>query len=121
MEYYKTTKLNVAIINCPVPKFVSHLIPRAVSLIGQDDCPDKVENSLRVIYEKPVGERKDFAVCHKALRFSTIDLSFRLIEWIEMQRILGADLVQIYSLGSHPNIEKTLNYYQNQVKLNFKS
>ena len=57
----------------------------------------------------------DFVVCHKSLRFSTIDLSLRIIEWIEMQKILGAGQVNIYSLGIHPNIEKALKYYQDKV------
>ena len=117
VEHHPTAKLIVVIITCPVPKIVIDIIPRSVSIIDHDYCPDKVENSLRVIYDRPEGKIKDFAVCHKSLRFSAVDLSLRLVEWIEMQIILGAELVEIYSLGVHPNIEKALKYYHDKVFL----
>ena len=119
VDRHETAKHQRVIINCPVPKFVGDLVPKAVSIINLNYCPEKVENSLRVIYEKPKGEQKEFAVCHKALRFSAIDLSLRLIEWIEMQRILGVDMIQIHSLGVHPYMEKTLKYYQDLVENEF--
>ena len=40
------------------------------------------------------GERKKkFAVCVKGLDFPSEDISVRLVEWIEMLNILGADKV----------------------------
>ena len=103
------------IITCVIPKEVDSLVPRAVSLIETNDCPKKAHNSLRVIYEKPNKTKESFAVCHKALRFSVNDLSLRLIEWLELLRILGVSKVFLYSFGVHLNVERVLNYYKKSV------
>ena len=44
VDRHKTAKHQLAIIICPVPKIVGDLMPKAVSIINLDDCPDKVEN-----------------------------------------------------------------------------
>ena len=62
----------------------------------------------RVIYN-PVTTtegKKPFAVCSKGLYFPTVDLSLKLVEWIEVQRALGADKISLYNLEVHPNIMK---------------
>jgi hypothetical protein len=69
---------------------------------------------LRVIYNKAVV-KKQFGVCVQAFRFSTIDLSVRLIEWLEILKILGADKIYFYKLGAHENMEKVLDFYTQQV------
>jgi hypothetical protein len=69
---------------------------------------------LRVIYNKPVV-KKQFGVYVQAFRFSTIDLSVRLIEWLEILKILGADKIYFYKLGAHENVEKVLDFYTQQV------
>ena len=38
-------------------------------------------------------KKKKFAVCVKGLDFPSEDISVRLVEWIEMLNILGADKV----------------------------
>jgi hypothetical protein len=43
------------------------------------------------------------------------DLSVRLVQWIELLRILGTKKVFLYELEAHPNITKVLNYYQKNV------
>ncbi|CAH2052505.1 unnamed protein product, partial [Iphiclides podalirius] len=55
---------------------------------------------------------EEFAVCVKGLDFLHEDLSVRLVEWIEMVRILGADKIFFYELQVHPNITKVLDYYK---------
>ena len=52
----------------------------------------------------PSEGKKPFAVCCKALYFPTVDLSLRLLEWIEVQRALGAEKISLYNLAVHPNI-----------------
>ena len=77
----------------------------------------KATNNLRVIYNKlPEDERdkKEFAVCVKGLDFPNDDLSVRLIEWIELLHILGADKIFFYNLEVHPNVTKVLNYYEDK-------
>ena len=63
---------------------------------------------LRVIYNpvNPSEGKKPIAVCCKALYFPTVDLSLRLVEWIEVQRALGAEKISLYNLAVHPNMMK---------------
>jgi hypothetical protein len=51
----------------------------------------------------------------QAFRFGTIDLSVRLIEWLEILKILGADKIYFYKLNAHENMEKVLDFYSKQV------
>ena len=103
------------IISCGIPKEVESMVPRAVSLISTNDCPKKAHNSLRVIYEKPNKTKESFAVCLKAFRLTVNDLSLRLIEWLELLRILGFSKVFVYFFSIHPNMERVLKYYQKIV------
>ena len=52
-------------------------------------------NNLLVTYNplRDGEKKKKFAVCVKALDFLDVDLSVRLVEWMEMLNILGADKV----------------------------
>ena len=52
--------------------------------------------------------KKPFAVCCKGLYFPTDDLSLRLVEWIEVQRALGADKISLSILEVHPNMLKVI-------------
>ena len=113
-HYYIKTWYRTASISCRIPKEVDSMVPRAVSLTTTNDCPKKAHNSLRVIYEKPNKTRESFAICHKELRFSR-DLNIRLIEWLELLRILGVSKVFFYIMSVHKNMERVLNYYQNTV------
>jgi hypothetical protein len=62
-------------------------------------------NNLRVLYTRP-KVKDGFAVCVKGLDFLHEDLSVRLVEWIEMLGILGANKIFFYELAVHPNITK---------------
>jgi len=102
------------LISCDIPKEVKDLIPKAISLITKSDCKVNLENNVRVIYNKPLV-KKEFGVCVQAFRFGTNDLSLRLIEWLEMLKIVGADKVYLYKYDAHKNMEKTLDYYSKEV------
>lgn len=67
-------------------------------------------NNIKVQFTKP-EKKKGFAVCVKGLDFLHEDLSVRLVEWIEMLGILGADKIFFYELAVHPNITKVLKHY----------
>ncbi|KAI2809534.1 hypothetical protein BLOT_000683 [Blomia tropicalis] len=56
--------------------------------------------------------KQEFAVCVKGLDFLHEDLSVRLVEWIELLRLQGANKIFLYELEIHPNISKVLNHYQ---------
>lgn len=99
------------LLKCQVPEEHRQTVPRAVSLV---DAPcDKATNNLRVINNQPpAGEKKDFAVCVKGMSLFYMDQSVRLVEWLELLFLLGADKVFLYDLGVHPNVSKVMNYYQ---------
>uniref|UniRef100_A0A1I8PEY1 Glycosyltransferase family 92 protein n=1 Tax=Stomoxys calcitrans TaxID=35570 RepID=A0A1I8PEY1_STOCA len=88
-------------------------VPRAVGIVNhQCDTPT---NMLKVIYRKPASnstEKIPFAVCVKGLDFPYADISNRLAEWLEMQRLLGAHKVYMYNIAIHPNVKKLLDYYE---------
>ena len=66
--------------------------------------------NFRVIYNqvnKTEGKRP-ICVCSKALYFPTVDFSLRMVEWIEVQRALGADKIFLYNLAVHPNMMKAV-------------
>ncbi|XP_065361426.1 uncharacterized protein LOC135955063 [Calliphora vicina] len=100
------------ILTCAVPRAYKHFMPKSVSLVAAP-C-DKATNHVRVIYRplKSREKKRDFAVCIKGLDFPYTDLSYRLVEYMESLRVLGAQKVIVYNLESHANITKVLNYYQ---------
>ncbi|XP_015518279.1 uncharacterized protein [Neodiprion pinetum] len=111
---YKQGIYQPYIITCRVPQSHHKQVPASVSLVPK--ACDTATNNLRVIYNKP-PEKKDFAVCVKGLDFLHEDLSVRLVEWIEMITLLGADKIFFYELQVHPNISKVLNYYEKLGKI----
>ncbi|KAK7071052.1 hypothetical protein SK128_020932 [Halocaridina rubra] len=60
--------------------------------------------------------KKQFAVCVKGMDF-TKDLSARLLEWIELLFLLGADKIFFYNFRVHKNMEKVLNYHERKGKV----
>ncbi|XP_063628669.1 uncharacterized protein LOC134800134 [Cydia splendana] len=99
------------LLTCVLPADVRALRPAAVSLV-EKPC-DRATNCLRVHFDEPPDRtQKEFAVCVKGLDFQHEDLSVRLVEWIELVRLLGADKVFFYELQVHPNISKVLAYYR---------
>jgi len=106
---YKQGIYQPYLIACQIPQQYNETVPASVSIV-EKPC-DTATNNLRVIYNKP-EKKKKFAVCVKGLDLLHEDLSVRLVEWIELLGILGADKVFFYELQVHPNISKVLQYYQ---------
>ena len=113
---YKHGLFQPYLIGCQIPKGYRHLVPVSVSL-AEKPCDTSTTN-LRIIYNPaPSGRKLDFAVCVKGLDYLHTDLSVRLVEWLELLFVLGADKVYLYDLGVHPNITKILKYYENIGKV----
>uniref|UniRef100_A0A023GAL3 Glycosyltransferase family 92 protein n=1 Tax=Amblyomma triste TaxID=251400 RepID=A0A023GAL3_AMBTT len=107
---YQDGILQPFIVTCKAPYLnPKREAPVSVSLV-EKQC-DKPTNNVRVVNNRP-AEKQDFAVCVKGLDFLKDDLSVRLIEWIELLNMLGAKKIFLYELEIHPNISKTLQYYQ---------
>lgn len=58
-------------------------------------------------------------VCGKALFYYNEDFSTRLVEWIEIVKLLGASKIFLYKTTCHKNIQKVLDFYEKEgtVKL----
>ncbi|XP_050330063.1 uncharacterized protein LOC126759371 [Bactrocera neohumeralis] len=100
------------LLTCGVPPATRKAVaPRAVSLV-MNIC-DRASNILRVLYERPVGNETQhgFAICMKGFDYPNADMGPRLVEWLEMQRLLGARKVITYKLVLHPNLERVLEHY----------
>ena len=75
---------------------------------------------LRVIHnhkrESHFHSTSSIGVCVQAFRFGTYDVSVRLVEWIEMMRLLGVDKIYFYVYSVNENINKVLSHYQHEVR-----
>ncbi|XP_030374799.1 uncharacterized protein LOC115624281 [Scaptodrosophila lebanonensis] len=107
------------LMSCAVPK---GKVPDMISLVS-GPC-DKATNLLKVVYEPqqledaPNVSSEDrslrFAICVKALDFLYDDMSWRLIEWLELMRLLGTSKVIFYSSPMHANISRVLQHYMEE-------
>lgn len=93
---YKQGIYQPYVIACRIPQTHWQKGPPASVSLVEKVC-DTASNNLRVIYNKP-EKKKDFAVCVKGLDFLHEDLSVRLVEWIELIGLLGADKIFFYEL-----------------------
>jgi hypothetical protein len=114
---YKQGLLQPYLMTCNLPKpddltskgFKIDQLPASVSLTEKGCEPPT--NNLRINNIVP-AVKKRFAVCVKGLDFLQVDLSVRLVEWIELLGLLGADKIILYELEVHPNVSKASRYYQ---------
>lgn len=111
---YKHQIFQPYLLACVLPAKYRERRPAAVSLV-EKPC-DRATNNLRVYFDQP-ARKKDFAVCVKGLDFEHEDLSVRLVEWIELLGILGAEKIFFYQLQVHPNITKVLDHYERKGRV----
>lgn len=102
-----TTNTNYNTKSIPIP------IPSYVSIgLRSKNCKIPLSNMLKVEKnEISTHGKKKFAVCMKGLDFPDRDMSTRLIEWIEMVKILGGSKIFLYDLHIHPNMSKVIDHY----------
>lgn len=104
---YKQGIYQPYVIACKIPQTHWQKGPPASVSLVEKIC-DTASNNLRVIYNKP-EKKKGFAVCVKGLDFLHEDLSVRLVEWIELIGLLGADKIFFYELQVSSDNNMTLN------------
>lgn len=117
------------LISCPLPKSMkdnkTQEAPEMVSIV-HEPCV-RAKNLLRVVFEsneqhpmsgKPIGamtpppsKKRRFMVCVKTMDFLYVDMSWRLIEWLETMRALGADKVVFYDGQMHANMTRVMKHY----------
>lgn len=107
------------IFSCPVPFNVSSPLgsgPANVSLVAEPcACPP---NSLALSKTPEKDPKRGIAVCVKGLDFPE-DISARLVEWLELQFLLGADTVFFYIFQVHPKVDLILRYYRRFRRVQF--
>ena len=98
-----------AYFDCPVS--TSSYEPFAVSIVLDEPCITPL-NILHLKSKVRIPPRK-FTVCYAPLRFN-VSFGQRLVNSIELNRILGADYFVFYNLSLNHISNKVLNYYSKQ-------
>ncbi|CAI2348981.1 unnamed protein product [Caenorhabditis sp. 36 PRJEB53466] len=102
-----------SLITCPIPKRLDgHRL--AVSLTRKQ-CHG-IEEAMEVVGKPEEEEKREVAVCVKGLDYQE-DISGRLLEWIEMQYLFGADVVSVCTFYLTEKTQKVLDYYEKKGKL----
>ncbi|XP_037801383.1 uncharacterized protein LOC119596287 isoform X2 [Penaeus monodon] len=117
------------LLTCRIPDGVAHMMPLAVSVV-RAPC-EKAQTLLQVNGAMQRGSSAKFeggdankavngtplwnvAVCGPALFYYHDDISIRLVEWLELLRAQGFAKVFLLQTTVHPNIEKVLQYYEQE-------
>lgn len=76
-------------------------------------CARTLHNRLPVPQVTPtaVPSTQRIVVCVKGLDFD-VDNSRRLVEWLEAQRLMGADKVMMYAYSMHWRTARVLQHYK---------
>ncbi|XP_064114024.1 uncharacterized protein LOC135220635 [Macrobrachium nipponense] len=108
------------LFTCPIPLEIKNknIFPSYVSL-SSNVCKN-ITTKLPLLGEEvnilKKRKQKGFVVCVKGMDFAK-DLSLRLVEWLELLFILGADKVYFYKYRLHENMERVLEFYEKQKKI----
>ncbi|TRY70403.1 hypothetical protein TCAL_02417, partial [Tigriopus californicus] len=96
------------LVNCRVPPGVTEL--QSVSL-STEVCDEMA--TLKVVDNRflALPKRKKFCLCVKPLLFNMQDISKQLIEWIEANRLFGAEKIVFYLYQVHRKVSKVLDHY----------
>nr|XP_033338268.1 uncharacterized protein LOC117227271 [Megalopta genalis] len=83
--------------------------------VGPEPCHKNASHSLAISPESR-GEQenrrsREFTLCIKGLDFDE-DISSRLVAFVELHRILGAELFYFYVFNVHENVLKVLRLYE---------
>ena len=101
------SRFKTSIFYCRLP---DNRVPFAISLITQQSATSHNLLPVRSQIVKP-EDKKSFAVCVSPL-FGKYNSSYELIQWIELNRILGAELFVFYNYSTGANIDDILRFYE---------
>ncbi|CAK1551104.1 unnamed protein product [Leptosia nina] len=95
------------LLSCPLTEPLNE--KSAVSIVTEP-C----DNPTNGFHVTPISAQKysrKFTVCVKDMNFAD-DITLSLVEWVETNRLLGAEMIDIYVDSVHKNTETTLLRYQ---------
>ena len=104
------------LIICQNPLQSLNLIPSSVSLV-ENPCDDAT-NNFKIIF-KPVQleMKKNFAVCTQLYHYKDFNETIKLIEWIEIILLFGADQIIFHVIDVQPVILSILKFYEAKGKV----
>ncbi|CAG5118846.1 unnamed protein product, partial [Candidula unifasciata] len=94
---------------CRVPVHADSLKSSYITLTSKD-CSTDIQDYLSIIY--PTRVLGGIALCGKIAHSGGLDPE-KVIEWFEVQRLLGVDKVLIFDLGNPETLNRVFRYYQN--------
>jgi hypothetical protein len=110
-HYFEPGKLQPYLLTCKLPETYLQKVPISDSIVKW--IRTRARNHLKVIHNG-VEKKKEFAVCVKCFYGITDDFLVRLVEWIELVSLLGADKIFFYyELGKFDNLkfQKLVHHY----------
>lgn len=84
--------------------------PYAVSLVDKKCGEPK---NIVTIHSNNIEKKRNFTVCTTPLNFH-YNRAYELIEWIELNRILGVNFFTLYNHTTGPDVNRVLQYYEKQ-------
>lgn len=99
------------VLTCPT---VGGIVPHSVSITSNPNIDEVCSSTITVpvtVPKKP-EKKRDFAICMQ-VSFGHID-PVRIIEWIELQKILGVSLIGIYDLKLSEASLNVLRHYSDE-------
>lgn len=97
------------LLSCPLTEPL--LGPSVVSIVTQP-CDDPTNAFHLRPSEKQITYERNFTICVKDMNFNK-DISSQLLEWIETNKILGAEKIDIYVDHVPEEVAAILQYYRN--------
>ncbi|XP_017892806.2 uncharacterized protein LOC108632627, partial [Ceratina calcarata] len=100
------------LVGCQLPPDVA-VEPSRVH-VGLAPCHKNASHSVRINTvrgDEPNRRRRQFTICIKGLDFDE-DISSKIVAFVELHRILGAELFYFYVFSVHENVLKVLRLYE---------
>ena len=95
------------IYKCNVTTNVSRVYAISVTLLP---C-DEPFNFIQVSHKDDTRPKTNFTICLSPLHTKYNDM-YKLVEFLEVHRILGVDKIVTYIESIGPNLSKVINYYR---------
>jgi len=107
----KRRKYAAFVVSCELPKSLHQVVPKTVSVSVEHDSKGCIEFTFRVDFTANNNNVKEYAVCVPPLWGKELTLT-NFIEFIELNRILGASEFFLYNEDMNEEILKAAKTYE---------